>query len=344
MISFIRTASHFRKASVFFAAAMVLAFGAVPARAEVEEVTIAKQYGLLFLPLIIMEQNKMMEEQAAKQGLPNLRVKWQQMTGGNVMNDALISGSLNFASGGVPPFLILWSKTQGRSMDVRAVAAMDSLPIYLNTRDPKVKTIKDLGDSNRIAMPSATISIQAIMLQMAAAREWGIDQAHRLDKLGVTLAHPEAMASMLSNTGGIDSHFASPPYNYQELTKPGIHKVLDSFDVIGPATCEVVWTTDSFRRDNPKVYRAFLDAFQESIDLINKDKRQAAEIYVKSTQGKELLEDTLAILNDPHTEYTTTPKNIMKYADFMQQIGLIKAAPKTWTDLFFPEVHSLPGS
>ncbi|MBN9600763.1 MAG: ABC transporter substrate-binding protein [Afipia sp.] len=324
-------------------AAMMAALGSAPARAEASEVTIAKQYGLLFLPLIIMEQNKLMEKQAEKAGLPNLKVNWQRMTGGNVMNEALISGNLDFASGGVPPFIILWGKTQG-NLDVRAVAAMDSLPIYLNTRDPKVKSIKDFGDNNRIAMPAAKISIQAIMLQMAAAKEWGIEHAQRLDKNGVTLAHPEAMSSMLSNMGNIDSHFASPPYNFQELTKPGIHKVLDSYDVLGPATCEVVWTTAKFRQNNPTIYKAFLAAFQEAIDLINNDKKQAAEIYVKSTNNKESLEDTLAIINHPHTEYTTTPKNIMKYATFMNQIGLVKSVPKDWKELFFPEVHNLPGS
>jgi NitT/TauT family transport system substrate-binding protein len=332
-----------RRTMLGLTAASLLALGAAPAKAEVGEVTIAKQYGLLFLPLIIMEQNRMMEKQAEALGVPNLKVNWQRMTGGNVMNDALLSGSLDFASGGVPPFIILWSKTQG-NLDVRAVAAMDSLPIYLNTRDPKVKSIKDFGEQNRIAMPAAGVSIQAIMLQMAAAKEWGIDQARRLDKNGVTLAHPEAMTAMLSNMGAIDSHFASPPYNFQELTKPGITKVLDSFDVLGPATCEVVWTTTKFRRENPKVYQAFMAAFQESIDFINKNKQQAAEIYVKSTQGKETLEDTMAILNHPHTEYTTTPKNMMKYATFMKEIGLVKTAPSIWKDLFFPEVHALPGS
>jgi len=152
------------------------------------------------------------------------------------------------------------------------------------------------------------------------------------------------MSSMLSNMGNIDSHFASPPYNFQELTKPGIHKVLDSYDVLGPATCEVVWTTAKFRQNNPTIYKAFLAAFQEAIDLINNDKKQAAEIYVKSTNNKESLEDTLAIINHPHTEYTTTPKNIMKYATFMNQIGLVKSVPKDWKELFFPEVHNLPGS
>lgn len=313
------------------------------ARAEVGQVTIAKQYGLLFLPLIIMERNQLMEKQAAKVGISNLVVKWQRMTGGNVMNEALISGTLDFASGGVPPFLILWSKTQG-NLDVKGVAAMDSLPIYLNTRDPDVKTIKDITDKNRIAMPAAGISIQAIMLQMAAAKEWGSDQARRLDKNGVTLAHPDAMAAMLSNMGNIDSHFASPPYNFQELTKPGIHKVLDSYDVLGPATCEVVWTTSKFHRENPKVYKAFLDAFQEAIDFIHADKQKAAEIYVESTGNKESLTDTLEILNHPHTEYTTTPKGLMKYAAFMNQVGLIKKTPADWKDLFFPQVHALPGS
>lgn len=314
-----------------------------PARAEVTQVTIAKQYGLLFLPLIIMEQNQLMEKQAAKAGVSNLAVKWQRMTGGNVMNEALISGTLDFASGGVPPFLILWNKTQG-NLDVKGVAAMDSLPIYLNTRDPSVKTIKDITDKNRIAMPAAGISIQAIMLQMAAAKEWGPDQARRLDKNGVTLAHPDAMAAMLSNMGNIDSHFASPPYNFQELTKPGIQKVLDSYDVLGPATCEVVWTTSKFHRENPKVYKAFLDAFQEAIDFIHADKQKAAEIYVKSTGNKESLKDTMEILNHPHTEYTTTPKGLMTYAAFMKQVGLINKTPADWKELFFPQVHALPGS
>lgn len=332
------------KAALLASVAIIsVAVSHAPARAEVGQVTIAKQYGLLFLPLIIMEQNQLMEKQAAKAGIHNLAVKWQRMTGGNVMNEALISGNLDFASGGVPPFLILWSKTQG-NLDVKGVAAMDSLPIYLNTRDPNVKTIKDITDKNRIAMPAAGISIQAIMLQMAAAKEWGPDQARRLDKNGVTLAHPEAMTAVLSNMGNIDSHFASPPYNFQELTKPGIHKVLDSYDVLGAATCEVVWTTSKFHRENPKVYKAFLDAFQESIDFINADKQKAAEIYVKSTDNKESLKDTMEILNHPHTEYTTTPKGIMKYAAFMKQVGLINKTPANWKDLFFPQVHALPGS
>jgi hypothetical protein len=34
----------------------------------------------------------------------------------------------------------------------------------------------------------------------------------------------------------------------------------------------------------------------------------------------------------------------MKFARFMQSTGMIKTAPSSWQDYFFPEVHSLSGS
>ena len=34
----------------------------------------------------------------------------------------------------------------------------------------------------------------------------------------------------------------------------------------------------------------------------------------------------------------------MKYASFMSDVGIVKAAPTTWKDLFFPEIHDAGGS
>ena len=50
------------------------------------------------------------------------------------------------------------------------------------------------------------------------------------------------------------------------------------------------------------------------------------------------------MLNDPTIIYTTTPQNMMKFAEFMQKTGAIKAKPESWRDFFFPNVHALPGS
>jgi NitT/TauT family transport system substrate-binding protein len=38
------------------------------------------------------------------------------------------------------------------------------------------------------------------------------------------------------------------------------------------------------------------------------------------------------------------PESTLKYAEFMHAVGTIKIKPATWKDLFFPEVHGLPGS
>ena len=179
------------------------------ARAELAELKVAKQYGISYLPLMLMEDGKLIEKYAKAAGI-DVSVTWATFAGGNVMNDALLSNSLQFASGGVGPLVILWSRTRG-NLDVRGVGALNSMPLYLVTRNPDVKTIKDFTDKDRIGMPAVKISVQALALQMAAEQVFGPGQQNRLDPLTVTMAHPDAMQAMLSGQSEVDSHFGSPP-------------------------------------------------------------------------------------------------------------------------------------
>src|ERR1700688_1804321 len=203
------------------------------ASAELSEIKVAKQYGIGYLPLMLMEDGKLIEKHAKAAGV-DVTVTWATFAGGNVMNDALLSDSLQFASGGVGPLIILWSRTRG-NLDVRAVGALNSMPLYLVSRNPDVKTIRDLTDTDRIGMPAVKISVQALALQMAAEQAFGPGQQNRLDPLTVTMAHPDAMQALLSGQSEIDSHFGSPPFQYQELAKPGMHAVLNHYDVMGGA-------------------------------------------------------------------------------------------------------------
>jgi NitT/TauT family transport system substrate-binding protein len=50
------------------------------------------------------------------------------------------------------------------------------------------------------------------------------------------------------------------------------------------------------------------------------------------------------MINDPQVRYTIAPEAVKPYADFMYQVGTIKNKPASWKDLFFPEIHNLPGS
>jgi NitT/TauT family transport system substrate-binding protein len=56
------------------------------------------------------------------------------------------------------------------------------------------------------------------------------------------------------------------------------------------------------------------------------------------------LKEIVEVLNDPHVRFTTTPENVMKYAEFMYSIGSIKNRPASWKELFFPEIHGEPGT
>jgi NitT/TauT family transport system substrate-binding protein len=292
---------------------------------------------------MIMEEQKLIEKHAKANGV-DVQVGWAKFAGGNVMNDALLSNSMQFASGGVGPFVTLWAKTKG-NLDVRAVSAINSMPLYLNTRNPAVKTIRDFSDKDKIALPAVKVSIQAITLQMAAEKAFGEGQQNRLDALTVTLSHPDAQAALLSGQSEITAHFSSPPFQYQQLKNPAIHTVLNSYDVLaGPATFNLVWTTSKFRAENPKLYDAFTKALDEAITIINRDKRAAAEFYLRISKDKDTVSEIEAMLNDPAIVYTTTPQNVMKYVDFMAKVGSIKVKPESWKDLFFPNAQNLPGS
>jgi NitT/TauT family transport system substrate-binding protein len=336
--------NHFKLLSSLSLVMALNLAGMTPAAAEISEVRIAQQYGISYLPLMIMQEGQLLEKHAKAAGLGDLKVTWSKFAGGNVMNDALLSGDLQFASGGVGPLVTLWAKTRG-NLDVKAATAMNLMPLYLNSRNPDIKTIKDFTEKNKIALPAVKVSIQAITLQMAAGQAFGADNYQQLDKFTVSMGHPDGMAALLSGTSEVDSHFTSPPFQYQELEKPGVHTVLNSYEVTGgPHTFNVIWATKKFVDANPKTYAAFLAAYDEATSKLNADKKAAAELYLRVSKNKTSLEEIVKMLNQPEIEFTTTPKNVMKYVDFMFKVGAIKVKPESWKDLFFPNAHNLPGS
>ncbi len=328
--------------------AMVMAFALLgptgPARAEVTELKVAEQYGISYLPLMIMEDQKLIEKYAKEAGIADLQVSWSKFAGGNVMNDALLSNSLHFATGGVAPLITLWAKTRG-NYDIKAAAALNSMPLYLITRNPNVKSVKDLTERDRIALPAVKVSIQAVTLQMAAEQAFGAGHQNKLDPLTVTMSHPDAMTALTSANSEVTGHFGSPPFQYYELENPGMHTLVNSYHVLGgPATFNLVWTTSKFRSENPKVYGAFLKALADATAQINKDKSAAADAYLRISKDKAPHAAILKMLNDPEVVFTTTPQNILKYVVFMNKIGSIKATPASWKELFFPEAQSSSGS
>ena len=170
---------------------------ASPAAAqEVKEIAIAQQFGAIFIPLMAMENLQLVEKQAQAAGIGDLKVNWAKLAGPSVMVDAILSGNLHFSAQGVPSLSLMWDRTKG-GVGVRAVSAITNTDIYLNTRNPAVKSIRDFTDKDRIAVPGALISPQAVLLQMATEQAFGKGQHAKLDPLTVSMTNPDGMVAMV---------------------------------------------------------------------------------------------------------------------------------------------------
>ncbi len=330
--------------SLKMALAAALVATSTLAAAEVSEVKLMSQYGIGYMQLTVMKANKLVEKHLAKSGMPATTVTWATLGAGAAANDALLAGSLHYAAGGTGPAFILWDRTRS-NVGVHGVAALSSMPNLLVSRNPAVKTLKDFTEKDRIAMAGAGSSVQTVYLQMAVAREYGIDNYKKLNPLMVNLPHPEGLRALLSGSGEVTAQFTSPPFQQRALEDAAVHKVLNSYDIMGgPNTFLMVWSTRKFRDENPKSYKAVLDAMKEATAFINADKRAAAEIYVKEGGGKEDVGKILAIMNDPQISYTLAPERVLPFAQFMHKIGTLKSNPTSWKDLFFPDIHEMSGS
>jgi NitT/TauT family transport system substrate-binding protein len=313
--------------------------------ASAEEIRIARQFSMGYLQFNVMEHEKLLEKHAAALGLKDVKIAWSIFNGPDAMNNALISDSIDIVAGGVPGLLTLWNRTRGTANEVKGISALSSQPFLLNTRSENIKSIADLKDSDRIAVPAVKVSVQAVTLQMAAAKQWGAKEFGKLDPLTVSMSPPDSTIALLAGSNEINCVFGVPPFQQQQLEKPGIHTILNSYDVMdGPHTFTVAWTSTRFHDKNPALYKALIAALKEATDIVDKDRKKAAGYWIEDVKSKLPLDKVTAVISGPQVKWTMTPQNATKFAAFMASVGSLKEAPKSWKDLFFPEVHDLPGS
>jgi NitT/TauT family transport system substrate-binding protein len=331
------------------AAAVGLGFslltGAVvaPAQAHAEgEIRIAEQFGIVYLLLNVVRDQHLIEKHGKEAGI-DIKVDWTQLSGGSAVNDALLSGAIDIAGAGVGPLLTIWDRTHGRQ-NVKAVASLGNFPYYLLSNNPKVKTIADFTEKDRIAVPAVGVSVQSRFLQYAAAKQWGDKEYNRLDKYTIAVPHPDATAALIASGTELSGHFSNPPFQDQALANPNVHVVLNTYDLLGPNSPTVLFATEKFREENPKTYHAFVEALAEAADFAQKDKGAAADTYIRVTGAKIDRAVLLKIIDNPQFEFSITPKNTYPLAEFMHRVGAIKNKPASWQDYFFKDAKPLQGS
>jgi NitT/TauT family transport system substrate-binding protein len=317
------------------------------ARAETADVRIAQLYGMTYLPAYVVYEKELIQKHAVRLGLPAPKVTPQKLTSGPVANDALISGNVDIAMGGITVLMTLWDRTQGPGKpNIKGLGVMCESPIYLMTADPRIKSLKDFGEGDRIAVSAVKVTMQAIFLQMAAAKEFGWENRGRFDPMTVSMSHPESVGALRSGKLEVKSYAAILPYNLDVLAAPHVRQLMTSYDLLGSNhSLNAFWASEKWVKDNPLTYQAVMAAFDEAIGLIGADTADAARIYIKSENSTTPVAETAKILGSKKDiTFTMTPNRTMDFADIMHKVGLVKLKPQVWTDMFFEGLHKRKGS
>ncbi|ACA17835.1 ABC nitrate/sulfonate/bicarbonate family transporter, periplasmic ligand binding protein [Methylobacterium sp. 4-46] len=340
-----RTLLSRRRAAALLGGALLAGAAAPgPAAAAEGRLRIAKQFGVVYLLLDVALEQRLIEKHGRAAGL-DIAVEPVQLSGGAAVNDALLSGSIDIAGAGVGPLFTLWDRTRGRQ-NVKGVASLGNFPYLLVSNRPQVRSIADLTEADRIALPAVGVSVQARILQWAAAKQWGEADFARLDRISVAVPHPEAAAAIIKGGTEISAHFGNPPFQEQELAEaPDARVILNSYEVQGgPASSTVLYATETFYRDSPRTYRAFLDALDEAATFVAANPDQAAEIYLKANGSRISRDLLLKVIRNPDVTFKIAPQNTLGLGRFMHRVGAIRNEPKALADYFFADPRVAAGS
>jgi len=323
--------------------AAAFAMTASQVHAEVTEIKLARQFGLHYLPLVLMQKHHLIEKAAAASNV-ELKANWLQISASGI-NESLLSGAIDISATGTGPLVLIWARTHS-NLGVKGIAAVSEVPMILTSRNPAFKSLKDMSAKDRIAMPAVGLgSMQAVTLKAAAVETFGKDAVNKFDSNVVAMAHPDAAAALLSGKSEVNAHFTAAPYSYMELQDPAIHRVLSSFDVWGgQSTLITINTTTKFYEKNPKAIRAVFQALKEATAMANKDRKAALADYISVTNEKLSPEVQEAFLNDKDINFQVAPRGLQKVAEFMFLAGAVKQKSTGWKNLFFPIVYGENGS
>ena len=307
-------------------------------------VKFVQQRGLLYLPVDMMVSGGVLQKEATKLGLGKVDATVTTLSGPGPVTDALLSGAADYGTAALPSLLTLWDKTHGTQNEVKAVGTVANGAMVLYTINPNVKTIADFTEKDRIAVPSVRISFNAMMLEMAAEKQW--NDPHRLDHLTVGLGHPDAVAALSAGYGKatVTAHIAVQPFTDRGLKLPGAHVIADSREVFGgPLTQITLLATKQTKDKNPVLFQAVANALQESIKRCSADKRAAAELWKKANNASESVDELFALLSDPGFEFTSQPHRIAHFAAFLNRIGNMKSKVGDWKELFWETAYNQQG-
>src|SRR3954453_17216140 len=99
-----------------------------------------------------MQGHKVVEKHHAAEGLSSTGGVWSKLSGPSAIIDSFLAGAVHFSGQGVPSTALIWDRTRN-GIGAKAVSAMVASNIWLMTRKAELKSLHDLTEQDRIALP-----------------------------------------------------------------------------------------------------------------------------------------------------------------------------------------------
>jgi NitT/TauT family transport system substrate-binding protein len=298
--------------------------------------------GFAGLPMMIMDHLDLLEKHGKAAGL-DLKANYPRFSGTSANQDAILSGSVDFVMYGASALITIWSRAKNSPHQVIGVSGITTLTVHLVTNKKELKSIADFTPSDKIAV-TGLASPQVLMLQQFSEKTFGAGQHSKLKSNLVALPHSESVSAMLSGGTEVKAYFAPPPFTQILLDSGKVSTITTSVEMMGgPASLLILSASRRYLEANPAIAEVAVKAMREATDVIKKDPKRAAEIYLTMEPSRTLDHKQVeTILRQIGPEFGPEVSGMRVWADIMQKVGLIKEGPADLKDLFWrtlPEAH-----
>lgn len=313
--------------SVLLIAVLVLSLCPVVSMAADTSVNIAFQYGLAYAPLIIMQDQKLIESAYADQTGKEVEIVWQQMSSGADINVGIASGNIQVGFMGVAPAISGVTKHVGYKIFTNLSGQEHGMMV----NDDSIHSFADLiGTAHQVALVNIGSIQHIILAKTLVDAGYG---AHDLDSNLIAMKHPDGMTSLM--TGSVAAHVTTNPYIYKERASDDLHEI-ESMPSVWPASNSFIVgvASEELYETDPELYRAICSAVAQAIDFINTDPESAAA--VTCAFNGNTLEDEILYMG--LGQYSCETGGIAELAKFMYEQFFIENDPGEYADLVFDNV------
>jgi len=213
--------------------------------------------------------------------IENVKIISISSDSGSAINEALIGGQIDVGLLGQSHFLIGMDK----NVPYRIATPVSYNKIALVTNNPNIRSLNDIGPDDRIAVSSLT-SGGAMFLYMACEQQLGDWNALK-EQLVIIVNQEDALLALINKAGITLTTIDATSISI--ATQSGGYVVFEDSDVSDIRFMLCVFN-ESFYEQYPDLYKAFLAALEEAVQLINSRDDRALEIISKAVNlDKDLL-------------------------------------------------------